>query len=114
MTSIESNNTGDTNRVGFVKDDLTTTTLWIYLVLHLHKVTLDVRYISGIPITIQDPFLTLAGAELYRNGLDKLTETLHNPFEIASGTNDESTPSSVILTQYKNYATLDGASHLFD
>lgn len=108
---LSHNNTGDTNRVGFVKDDLTTTP-----VVDLSSATLtqnnagSVRYISGIPYyNTGSPTLTLAGAELYQ-WIGQTYRNTTQPFEIASGTNDESTSSSVISTQYKNYATLDGAS----
>ena len=78
--------------------------------LHLHKITLGQLDIFLVfRITIQDPPLTLAGAELYQ-WIGQTYRNTTQPFEIASGTNDESTSSSVISTQYKNYATLDGAS----
>ena len=108
---ISHNTTGDTNRVGFVKDDLTTTP-----VVDLSSATLtqnnagSFRYISGIPYyNTGSPTLTLAGAELYQ-WIGQTYRNTTTPFEIASGTNDESTSSSVISTQYKNYATLDGTS----
>ena len=108
---ISHNTTGDTNRVGFVKDDLTTTP-----VVDLSSATLtqnnagSVRYISGIPYyNTGSPTLTLAGADIYQ-WIGQTYRNTSTPFEIASGTNDESTSSSVISTQTKTYANLDGTS----
>lgn len=108
---ISHNSTGDTNRVGFVLDDLTTTP-----VVDLSSATLtqnnagSFRYISGIPYyNTGSPTLTLAGAELYQ-WIGQTYRNTSSPFEIASGTNDESTSSSVISTQTKTYANLDGTS----
>ena len=108
---ISHNSTGDTNRVGFVLDDLTTTP-----VVDLSSATLtqnnagSFRYISGIPYyNTGSPTLTLAGTELYQ-WIGQTYRNTSSPFEIASGTNDESTSSSVISTQTKTYANLDGTS----
>ena len=111
---ISHNTTGDTNRVGFVKDDLTTTP-----VVDLSSATLtqnnagSVRYSSGIPYyNTGSPTLTLSGADIYQ-WIGQTYRNTSTPFEIASGTNDESTSGSVISTQTKTYANLDGTSQAY-
>ena len=68
----------------------------------------DSRYISGVPYyNSGSPTLTLAGVTI-----DDLTGQAYrdtsNVFEIASGSNYESTSGSIISTQYKSYANIDG------
>ena len=108
---ISHSTTGNTNTVGFVKDNLTATP-----VVDLSSATLtegtagSYRYISGVPYyNTGSPTVTLSGAQAY-NWIGQTYRNTTTPFETASGTNDESTSSSVVSTQYKTYAQIDGAS----
>jgi len=101
--------TGDTNDVGFVKDDLTVVpTLDISGVTTTENSAGSLRYISGIPyyntggvVDINDLGVTNWIGQTYRSG---------SPLSIIDGPNDESTTGSIISTQTKTYANLDGAS----
>ena len=101
--------TGNTNYVSVVYDDMTNAPT-----VNVGGATLTennagtYRYISGIPYyNSGSPTLTLAGITI-----DDLTGQAYrdtsNVFEIASGSNYESTSGSIISTQYKSYANIDG------
>jgi len=101
--------TGDTNDVGFVKDDLTSVpTLDVSGVTMTENTAGSLRYISGIPyyntggvVDINDLAVTNWIGQTYRSG---------SPLSIVDGPNDESTSGAIISTQTKTYANLDGAS----
>jgi len=104
--------TGNTNKVAFVKDDVT-----VVPTVDLTTATLatgtagTLRYISGVPyFNTGSPTVTLTGASLY----DWIGQTYQNtttPFQIEpSGTNAESTTGNVVASQTKTYANLDGAT----
>ena len=101
--------TGNTNYVSVVRDDMTNSPT-----VNVGSATLTennagtYRYISGVPYyNSGSPTLTLAGVTI-----DDLTGQAYrdtsNVFEIASGSNYESTSGSIISTQYKSYANIDG------
>lgn len=103
--------TGNTNRVGFVKDDVTLTPTVDLASATLSEGTAgSYRYISGIPYyNTGSPAVSLAGAKIY----DWIGQTYQNtstPFQIEPGTNAESTTGNVIASQTKTYANLDGAT----
>jgi hypothetical protein len=99
--------TGDTNLVQFVKDDLTSTPTTTS-----GTITENVgnyRYISGIPYYTSGSSLTWSGitvdnfiGQTYRNTSSVVT--------ISSGTNQEGTSSSAISTQNYNYSAIDGST----
>jgi PKD repeat protein len=103
--------TGNTNPVGFVKDDLTSVPT-----VDVSGATLTIGtagtylYISGVPyFNTGSPTVSLAGAQIY----DWIGQTYRNtttPFTIAPDTNDESTTGNVIVSQTKTYSNLDGAT----
>ena len=102
--------TGNTNVVSFVVDDVTSTAS-----LDVSSATLaqasagTLAYESGITYYTNDATVTLAGVQAY----DWIGQTYRNdsaPFDVASGTNFESTSGSAISTQGFSYAQIDGAS----
>ena len=104
---LSHSDTGDTNLVQFVKDDLTSTPTTTS-----GTITENVgnyRYISGIPYYISGSSLTWSGitvdnfiGQTYRNTSSVVT--------ISSGTNQEGTSSSAISTQNYNYSAIDGTT----
>ncbi len=102
--------TGNTNATGFVKDNLTVVpTVDTASVTMTEASAGTYRYISGVPYyNTGSPSITvtsLAVADLtgqtYRNTATPLT--------VASGTTDEGTSGSIINSQSKSYADIDGA-----
>ena len=108
---ISHSTTGNTNTVGFVKDDVTSSpTVDLSSATLTEETAGSYRYISGVPYyNTGSPTVNLSGTEIY-NWIGQTYRNTTSPFEIASGTNDESTSSSVVSTQYKTYAQLDGSS----
>ena len=107
---ISHSTTGNTNTIDFVKDDVTSAPTVDLTSATLTEGTAgSYRYISGVPYyNTGSPTVNLSGTELY-NWIGQTYRNTSTPFEIASGTNDESTSGSVVSTQYKSYAQLDGA-----
>ena len=101
---------GNTNIIEFVKDDVTlvpTVDLTNATVANATNGTY--RYISGVPYyNTGSPTVTLAGANVY-NWIGQTYQNTSSPFQIAAGTNDESTTGNVVAAQTKTYANLDGA-----
>ena len=102
---------GNTNIVEFVKDDVT-----VVPTVDLTNATIanatngTYRYISGVPYyNTGSPTVSLAGANIY-NWIGQTYQNTTTPFQIAAGTNDESTTGNVVAAQTKTYANLDGAS----
>jgi PKD repeat protein len=103
--------TGNSARVGYVKDDVSASP-----VVSVGSATLAVgtsgtyRYISGIPyFNTGSPTITLAAATVY-NWIGQTYYNSSTPFAIDPGTNDESTTGNVITAQTKTYSNLDGTS----
>ena len=101
---------GNTNIIEFVKDDVT-----LVPTVDLTNATIanatngTYRYISGVPYyNTGSPTVTLAGANVY-NWIGQTYQNTTSPFQIAAGTNDESTTGNVVAAQTKTYANLDGA-----
>jgi len=107
---ISHSTTGNTNTIEFVKDDVTSTpTVDLTSATIAEGTAGTYRYISGVPYyNTGSPTVDLSGTEIY-NWIGQTYRNTSSPFEIASGTNDESTSGSVVSTQYKTYAQLDGA-----
>lgn len=100
---------GNTNTIEFVKDDVT-----LVPTVDLTNATIanatngTYRYISGVPYyNTGSPTVTLAGANIY-NWIGQTYQNTTSPFQIAAGTNDESTTGNVVAAQTKTYANLDG------
>ena len=103
--------TGNTNPVGYVKDDLTSVPTVDVSGATLTTGTAGTYlYISGVPyFNTGSPTVSLAGAQIY----DWIGQTYRNttsPFTITPDTNDESTTGNVIVSQTKTYTNLDGAT----
>jgi PKD repeat protein len=103
--------TGNTNPVGFVKDDLTSVPT-----VDVSSATLTTGtagtylYISGIPyFNTGSPTVTLAGTQIF-NWIGQTYRNTTTPFSIVPDTNDESTTGNVIASQSKTYSNLDGAT----
>ena len=103
--------TGNTNRVGFVKDDLT-----LAPTVDLSSATLTtgtsgtLRYISGIPyFNTGSPTVSLTGAKIY-DWIGQAYQNTTTPFQIEPDANVESTSGNVIASQTKTYANLDGST----
>jgi len=101
---------GDTNNVGFLKDDLSSNpTLNINSAVVTQTAPGTLKHISGIPYyNNSSNTISVAGIEVsnwigqaYRNGSN---------FFFEDSTNDESTTDSIINTQSKSYSDIDGAS----
>ena len=100
---------GNTNAVGFVKDNLSSVATLSNSSVTMTETTAGTyRYISGVPyyntgsptVSINSLSVTDLIGQTYRSTATPLT--------IASGTNYESTSGSVIITQTRTYAQLDG------
>jgi hypothetical protein len=100
---------GNTNAVGFVKDNLSNTPTLSNSSVTITETTAGTyRYISGVPyyntgsptVSINSLSVTDLIGQTYRSTATPLT--------VSSGTNYESTSGSVIVTQTRTYAQLDG------
>lgn len=106
---MQHTDTGNTNVVSFIKDDVTATPT-----VDMSSATLTeggagtLAYESGIPYYTNNATLTLSGVEVY----DWIGQTYRNdstPFDVTNGTNFESTSGSVISTAGHSYSALDGS-----
>jgi len=102
--------TGDTNRVDFVKDDLTA-----FPVVNVSGATLteasgSKKYISGIPYYTSGT-LTLSGVTI-TNLVGQCYTNQSNIVEVDSATNLEGTSSNAINNTDYTYAQIDGASSM--
>jgi PKD repeat protein len=102
--------TGNTNPVGYVKDDLTSVPTVDVSGATLTTGTAGTYlYISGIPyFNTGSPTVTLAGAQIF-NWIGQTYQNTTTPFSIAPDTNDEGTTGNVIASQTKTYTNLDGS-----
>lgn len=103
--------TGNTNKVEFVKDDLTSTpTVDISSIALTENVSGTYRYISGIPYyNTGSPSLSLAGVTI-SNLVGQTYTSQSNIVEVDHGTNQEGTSSSAITSSDYSYSNIDGAS----
>ena len=110
---IEHSETGNTNYVTVVCDDLTSTPTVNTTSATLTEHTAgNYRYISGIPYyNTGSPKLTLSGVSL-SNWIGQAYRDTNNVFEIENGTNSEGTSGATISTQYKGYTDLEDVVYL--
>nr|BAR36601.1 hypothetical protein [uncultured Mediterranean phage uvMED] len=103
--------TGNTNKVEFVKDDLTSTpTVDVSSIALTENVSGTYRYISGIPYyNTGSPSLSLAGVTI-SNLVGQTYTSQSNIVEVDHGTNQEGTSSSAITSSDYSYSNIDGAS----
>ena len=102
---------GNTNYVGFVKDNLNTAPgLVTANVLMVEATAGTYRYISGIPYyNTGSPAITIANLEV--SNLAGQTYTSTTPFTLASGTVYEGSGAVLSVTQTKTLAQLDNAGN---
>ena len=105
--------TGPTNYVSVVYDDMTSTpTVDVSSATLIENNAGTYRYISGIPYyNTGSPTLTLSGATI-SNLTGQAYRDTTQVFEIANGTNYESTSGTTVSTQYKSYSDIDGTSSM--
>ena len=110
---IEHNETGNTNYVTIVTDDLTDVPSNDISSATITENTQGTyRYISGIPYyNTGNPKLTLSGVQV-NNWIGQAYRDTNNVFEISNGSNLEGTTGATISTQYKNYAELENTNYL--
>ena len=106
---IEHSSTGNTNYTVVVRDDVTATPTIDLTGATLADNSVTYNYVSGIPFYSAGSTLTLSGVQVY-DWIGQAYQDTTQPFEIASGTNVDGTTDSVVSTQYKTYADLDGAT----
>jgi hypothetical protein len=110
---IEHSETGNTNYVTVVCDDLTSTpTIDVTSATLTESAAGSYRYISGIPYyNTGNPQLTMSGVTV-NNWIGQAYRDTNNVFEISNGTNTESTSGATISTQYKSYSDLENTPYL--
>ena len=108
---IEHSNTGDTNYVTVVCDDLTDVpTLDITGSILSENNAGTYRYISGIPYyNTGSPTLSLSGVDI-SNWIGQAYNDTSMVFEIRNGNNLEGTTGATIGAQYKSYAELESGT----
>ena len=110
---IEHSETGNTNYVTVVCDDLTNSpTIDVSSATLTESVSGSYRYISGIPYyNTGSPKLTMAGVTV-NNWIGQAYRQTNNVFEISNGANTEGTSGATISTQYKSYSDLENTPYL--
>jgi hypothetical protein len=110
---IEHSETGNTNYVTVVCDDLTSSpSINVASATLTEDVAGSYRYISGIPYyNTGSPQLTMAGVTV-NNWIGQAYRDTNNVFEISNGANLESTSGATISTQYKSYSDLENTPYL--
>jgi hypothetical protein len=102
--------TGNTNIVSFVKDDVTSTpTVDMSAATLVQGGAGTLAYESGVPYYTNDATLTLSGVQVY-NWIGQTYRNDSTPFDVTNGTNFESTSGSVISTAGHSYSAVDGSS----
>lgn len=113
--SLSHGNTGATNNVYFLYDNLTNSP-----VIDISSATLEenvagtYRYVSGIPYyNTGSPSVKLVGATV-TNLTGQAYYDTQNIFECVSGTNDEGQNNTAITSVFRSYADIDGAVTMLD
>lgn len=101
---------GATNTIEFVKDDLASSPVVSTSAGTLVQASAGtLKYVSGIPYYTNDATLTLGGLTGY-DWIGQSYSQTTTPLQITNGTNQEGTTGTVIGSQYKTYAQLEGGS----
>ena len=101
---------GSTNVVEFVKDDVETLAVVNTTSATLVQATAGtLNYVSGVPYYTNDATLTLGGLTAY-DWIGQTYAQSSTPLQITNGTNQEGTSGTVIGTQYKTYAQIEGGT----
>jgi len=109
-TSLIHSTAGGTNTVGFVKDDMTSVpTVGQGSATIAESTAGTYRYISGVPYyNTGSPAVTITGLTV-TNFVGQTYRNMTNPWQATTGTLAESTSGSLINTQTKTYAQIDGS-----
>ena len=104
---------GDTNTVGFVKDTMTDVPSVVQGSATIAETVAGTyRYISGVPYyNSGSPTFTISGLA-FSNLVGQTYRNTSSPITFTTGTLDESTSGTLISTQSKTYAQIDGASSM--
>ena len=107
--SLSHTSAGQTNTVGFVKDDMTAVPSVVQASAVIAEGTAGTyRYISGVPYyNTGSPTITVTGLAVG----DLVGQTYRNtstPIQFTTGTLQESTSGTIFNTQTKTYAQIDG------
>jgi hypothetical protein len=106
--------TGATNVLSFVKDDLTSTASLDVSAATLAQASAgSLAYESGISYYTNNATVTLAGVKAY-DWIGQCYRNDSSPFDVASGTNFESTSGSAVSSQGFSYANIDGSTTFLD
>lgn len=104
---LEHNETGNTNYVAIVRDDITGAP--VLSLGTLSETTGNYRYISGIPYYDTGSVITISGTTV-DNFIGQVYRDTNDVLLVASGTNVEGTTGSSISTQTYSYSDIDGAT----
>lgn len=109
---LSHSSTGDTNTVGFVKDDMTSTPTVVQTGATISETTSGTyRYISGVPYyNSGSPTITVSGLQV-QNLVGQTYRNTSAPLQYTSGTILENS-GTIISTQQKTYSQIDGASSM--
>ena len=109
-TSLIHSTAGVTNTVGFVKDDMVSVPTVNQGAATITQGTAGTfRYISGVPYyNTGSPTVNVAGLTV-SNFVGQTYRDTTTPFQSTTGTLAESTTGSIIATQTKTYANIDGS-----
>lgn len=104
--------TGSTNATGFVKDDLSAVPTVDASSATITESTAGTqRYISGIPYYSTSGTITIAGLTV-SNLVGQTYRDTASPLTVSHSSNTESTSGSIVSTQSKSYADIDGATSM--
>ena len=109
-TSLTHSTAGTTNTVGFVKDDMTSVPTVGQGSATITEATAgSYRYISGVPYyNTGSPAVNIAGLTV-TNFVGQTYRNTTTPYTTTTGTLAEGTSGSIVNTQNKTYAQIDGS-----
>jgi len=109
-TRLSHSSAGNTNTVGFVKDDMTSVpTVGQGSATIAESTAGSYRYISGVPYyNTGSPAVTITGLTV-TNFVGQTYRNTNNPWQATTGTLAEGTSGSLINTQTKTYGDIDGS-----
>jgi len=109
-TRLSHSSAGNTNTVGFVKDDMTSVPTVNQGGATITEATAgSYRYISGVPYyNTGSPAVNVAGLTV-SNFVGQTYRDTTTPYRTTTGTLAESTSGSIVNTQNKTYAQIDGS-----
>lgn len=106
---LSHSNTGDTNTVFVVKDDLTLIPTINTSLSTIEEAGASYRYVSGIPYYAGGSNITVTDVSV-TNWISQTYADVSTPLYIATHTNYEGTSGEVIAQQDKTYSDIDGST----